>query len=92
MQSFRLLWTKNKCKKRENETSDVMNANVVTKDLMGNRGVEGHVVERRPFVWPANFSLLAKGLRSQGREKSIVAWRSGASKTMRPSSSARPAV
>lgn len=31
-------------------------------------GWRGHVAERRPFVWPANFSLLAAGLRRQGRE------------------------
>lgn len=36
--------------KRENETGNVLNAHVVKKDSMGNRRVEGHVVERRPFV------------------------------------------
>lgn len=50
----------------------MLNVHVVTTDLMGDRGVEGHVVERRPFVWPANFSLLGKGLQNQGKESLLL--------------------
>lgn len=57
---------------REDDTDIVLNAHVVTRDLMGNRGVKEHVVKRHPFVWPANFSLLAQGLQSQGREHLLL--------------------
>lgn len=55
-------------KKRDNDTGTVLNAHVATTDLIGDRRVVEHVEERRPFVWPANFSLLAEGLQHQGRE------------------------
>lgn len=87
-----IIWiTKDKkqTKKRDNDTGNVLNAHVVTTDLMGNRRVEEHVVERRPFVWPANFSLLAKGLTEPRQRESIVARRSKPSKTMWPSSNAQ---
>lgn len=56
----------------EDDTDIVLDAHVVTRDLMGNRGVKENVVKKHPFVWPANFSLLAKGLQSQGRERLLL--------------------
>lgn len=50
----------------------MLDAHVVTTDLMGKRGVGRHVVERHRFVWPANFSLLAKGLQSHSRESLLL--------------------
>jgi len=51
---------------------------------MGDGGVEGYVVEKRPFVWPANFSLLAKGLQSQGRESLLLHGEAGHQKQCDP--------
>lgn len=63
---------------------NVLNAHVVTTDLMGNGGVEGHVVEKHPFVFPANSSLLAKGLQSQGRESLLLREEAGHQKQCDP--------
>lgn len=42
-----IIWTtkdKKQTKERDNDTGNVLNAHVVTTDLMGNRRVEEHVV------------------------------------------------
>lgn len=67
--------------KTDSGSYNLLNAQVVTAHLMGCRRVAEHVAESHPFVWPANFSLLAKSLESARQKESIVAWWSKPSKT-----------
>lgn len=74
-------------KSRQQLVLNLLNAKAVTAEELArliewgsereretDRGEERESERRPPSVWPANFSLLAEGLASRGREALIVVW------------------